>query len=255
MPARAHSDVNDAGLGARLTAFLELAASAPDDNAVAAAVCDGLLAPFGSDNAVIYVARTAGRFFQLIAHAGWSTEVVHAYRRVVFDARTPLTTSYVDAVETFYTRKEIGRDFPVASHALTIHANPSAGETGCFPLRHAGIPFGVVCVHFDPAPVKSLAFARAVDGLQAALSLWAWNRIEDPSGWSKAGTHGSPPLVTDRQRQILQFIAEGMTNSEIARRLAFSENTIKADLTALYRLLGASGRRDLIERARRSGLA
>ena len=55
---------------------------------------------------------------------------------------------------------------------------------------------------------------------------------------------GALPLETlsDRQRQVLKGLVEGMSNKEIARSLALSEGTVKMHLAALFRALGASNR-------------
>jgi DNA-binding NarL/FixJ family response regulator len=55
---------------------------------------------------------------------------------------------------------------------------------------------------------------------------------------------GALPLETlsDRQRQVLKGVVEGMSNKEIARSLALSEGTVKMHLAALFRALGASNR-------------
>lgn len=48
--------------------------------------------------------------------------------------------------------------------------------------------------------------------------------------------------LSDRQRQVLKGLVEGMSNKEIARSLALSEGTVKMHLAALFRALGASNR-------------
>lgn len=48
--------------------------------------------------------------------------------------------------------------------------------------------------------------------------------------------------LSDRQRQVLRGLVEGMSNKEIARSLALSEGTVKMHLAALFRTLGASNR-------------
>ncbi len=49
-------------------------------------------------------------------------------------------------------------------------------------------------------------------------------------------------MLTPRQREILQLVAEGLTNAQIARRLFLSEYTIKQHLRAAYKLLGVRNR-------------
>lgn len=50
--------------------------------------------------------------------------------------------------------------------------------------------------------------------------------------------------LTARQRDILDMVAEGMSNIQIARRLYLSESTVKQHLRAAYKLLGVSNRSD-----------
>ena len=45
-----------------------------------------------------------------------------------------------------------------------------------------------------------------------------------------------------RERQVLQLVAEGLTNSEIADRLFLSESTVKCHLSSGFRKLGVSSR-------------
>ena len=48
--------------------------------------------------------------------------------------------------------------------------------------------------------------------------------------------------LSARQREILDLVAEGLSNAEIAGRLYLSESTIKQHLRAVYKLLGVSNR-------------
>lgn len=50
--------------------------------------------------------------------------------------------------------------------------------------------------------------------------------------------------LTSRQRDILNMVAEGMSNIQIAQRLYLSESTVKQHLRAAYKLLGVSNRSD-----------
>jgi DNA-binding NarL/FixJ family response regulator len=48
-----------------------------------------------------------------------------------------------------------------------------------------------------------------------------------------------------RERQIVEALLVGCTNKEIAQRLGVSDQTIKNQLTTLYRKLGVNGRLEL----------
>jgi DNA-binding NarL/FixJ family response regulator len=48
--------------------------------------------------------------------------------------------------------------------------------------------------------------------------------------------------LSARQREILGYVVEGLSNAEIGRRLYLSESTIKQHLRAAYKALGVSNR-------------
>ncbi len=62
------------------------------------------------------------------------------------------------------------------------------------------------------------------------------------------------PMLTERERDVLELIADGSTNREIAERLYLSPYTVKEHTSVLYRKLGARNRADAVQRAQRIGL-
>jgi DNA-binding NarL/FixJ family response regulator len=65
-----------------------------------------------------------------------------------------------------------------------------------------------------------------------------------------------PPrgTLTPREREILDLIAGGSTNCEIAASLRLSPHTVKEHISSLYRKLGARNRTGAVLRAQRLGL-
>jgi DNA-binding NarL/FixJ family response regulator len=61
------------------------------------------------------------------------------------------------------------------------------------------------------------------------------------------------PLTT-REIQVLELLAEGLSNKAIARRLGISDQTVKFHVAALSGKLGAANRTDAVRRAVRRGL-
>jgi DNA-binding CsgD family transcriptional regulator/LysM repeat protein len=51
-------------------------------------------------------------------------------------------------------------------------------------------------------------------------------------------------LLSARQREILQLVAEGLPNAQIARRLFITESTVKQHLHKAYKILGVRNRRE-----------
>lgn len=62
------------------------------------------------------------------------------------------------------------------------------------------------------------------------------------------------PLLSEREREVLNLIGEGCTNREIAERLYLSPHTVKEHTSALYRKLSARNRAEAVQRAQRMGL-
>lgn len=72
-----------------------------------------------------------------------------------------------------------------------------------------------------------------------------------------ATTTGPPevfPDLTDRERSVLDLIARGMRNAEIARELFLSEKTIKNYISNIFSKLQIVDRAQAIVRAREAGL-
>jgi DNA-binding NarL/FixJ family response regulator len=62
------------------------------------------------------------------------------------------------------------------------------------------------------------------------------------------------PMLSEREREVLDLIAAGSTNREIADRLYLSPHTVKEHTSALYRKLRARNRAEAVQRAQRLGL-
>lgn len=60
--------------------------------------------------------------------------------------------------------------------------------------------------------------------------------------------------ITKRELEILELIAEGLSNREIAERIFVSENTVKTHASRLFDKLGARRRTQAISTAKRTGL-
>ena len=60
--------------------------------------------------------------------------------------------------------------------------------------------------------------------------------------------------LTERQQEVVGFVAKGMTNAEIAQQLVVSVRTVDHHVTAILTKLGVSSRREAIRRATELGL-
>lgn len=89
-------------------------------------------------------------------------------------------------------------------------------------------------------PASDIAAAVRMVGL--GMSVFRPN--ESPPG----------PALTDREREVLDLIARGSTNREIAGDLFLSPHTIKEHTSSLYRKLKARNRAEAVQKAQRLGL-
>jgi DNA-binding NarL/FixJ family response regulator len=60
--------------------------------------------------------------------------------------------------------------------------------------------------------------------------------------------------LTGREHEVLQLVAAGLTNAEIAAELRLSPNTVKEHASSMFRKLGARNRADAVVRAQRLGV-
>jgi DNA-binding NarL/FixJ family response regulator len=71
---------------------------------------------------------------------------------------------------------------------------------------------------------------------------------------SGTGTEPDVALLTLRQLEVLSRVCEGKTNKQIATELGLSEKTVKAHVTAIFKVLGVVNRTQAVLVARRVGL-
>ena len=60
--------------------------------------------------------------------------------------------------------------------------------------------------------------------------------------------------LTSREVQVLELLAEGLSNKTIAERLGISDQTVKFHVASISGKLGAVNRTDAVRRAVRQGL-
>ena len=106
--------------------------------------------------------------------------------------------------------------------------------------REAALAAGALGFVPKEWPARDIAHAARVVGL--GMTLFAPEADHADSG------------LSDRERQVLEMIAGGATNKEIAERLYLSPHTIKDHTSTLYRKLGARNRTEAIRCAQRLGL-
>ena len=108
-------------------------------------------------------------------------------------------------------------------------------------------------------PLARLLYQAAEQGILPAYAgrlLTAFPEAGAAPTPGRLSTSPSPIVepLTERERQILQLIAEGLTNKEIARKLVISVGTVKVHAHNIYGKLGVGSRTQAIAKARGMGL-
>lgn len=78
--------------------------------------------------------------------------------------------------------------------------------------------------------------------------------IVPEDGAAHASRRPAPGTLSDRQLRILGLMAKGLTNSQISKRVGFSESTVRQETMAIYRYFGVGGRREAVRLAGMRGM-
>jgi DNA-binding NarL/FixJ family response regulator len=95
---------------------------------------------------------------------------------------------------------------------------------------------------FVSKDLPAAALADAVRAVGAGREVFP--RADDRAG----------PLLSEREREVLELIAAGATNREIGGALYLSPHTVKEHTSSLYRKLGVRNRAEAVRRAQSLGL-
>ena len=99
---------------------------------------------------------------------------------------------------------------------------------------------------------RSRACAPRAEPVGAGL-LIAWS--DDLADRAGLGPHtaktDSPTALTSREQQVLELVAEGLSNGQIADRLFISRKTVSVHVSAILRKTGAASRTEAVRLAAR----
>ena len=100
---------------------------------------------------------------------------------------------------------------------------------------------GVAGVFLKHGPLEEL-----VASIRTVLAGGNWIDRSLAGEESPITGESNTPLFTDRQRKVLRFVLEGLSNKEIAWRLQISESYVKAILQGLFQKTGVRTRGQLV---------
>jgi len=105
------------------------------------------------------------------------------------------------------------------------------------------------------AAIRAVAGGGAVFGQRMAARIVDYFSTNPPvEQGATAGDAAALPELTDREREILTFLADGESNPAIAARLYLSPKTVRNHVSSILAKLQVADRRQAMLRAREAGL-
>ena len=92
------------------------------------------------------------------------------------------------------------------------------------------------------------------DLIHVIREVYAGRRVVAPEIQQALEQHASQPVITLRERQVLELIARGMRNKEMSSTLGITPDTIGAHVKSIYAKLGVHDRTAALGEAIRRGL-
>ncbi len=191
----------------------------------------GLSAYFAAQPDIVVVGEASSGEEALQLAESWQVDVI------VIDVLMP---GGIDGIET--TRR-LKRLLP---HAQIIILSGYADDARVIGALRAG---AITYVEKDSQPEQLLEAVRGAVQGKAIFEPTLMQRI------IQAQTMKSSDVLTEREREVLRLLAEGLTNAEIAVRLSVSEETVKTHVAGILRKLGLAHRTQAAIYALRNGLA
>lgn len=95
---------------------------------------------------------------------------------------------------------------------------------------------------------------QAVTAMRAADAGGGFPTAELATLQARPARKPGPSVLSERQSGILQLMAKGLTNAQIAKRIGFSESTVRQETMVIYRFFGVGGRQEAVRQAGLRGL-
>ena len=102
---------------------------------------------------------------------------------------------------------------------------------------------------------KRFAIETLMEAIRSAANGMVWMPPSLQTELAAQMGAASEQRLTSREGEIARFVAEGLRNAEIARRLAISESTVKTHLNNIFQKLHLRDRVELALHALRVGLS
>lgn len=236
-----------------LPQFIRFASTYPEPAALLSALRAGPLARRGMLAGFIWM-LVDGTHLMSVASVGWGRDLVDRYSIIPLELDIPAAHSVLENRPTIDSAGDFGGTYMSAIDDEFLRARFSdlgVASVVNTPLRHAGIVVGDFGFVTSTPWVDDEEGRELLAALGNLLGLWATHPRTSTIGaltplsqreWSLA--------FTSRQKEVLELVGQGLSNTDIARRLMVSSSSVKQDLQHAMRALRTHDRKGAYERAR-----
>lgn len=174
---------------------------------------------------------------------------VSGYGRTYLDSEIALSAWDDDPISNCVRKKDFEFQNPTKQ--------PDKGVLA-IPLLRDSVPLGAMALVLDSG-VKNIPIHESLIPILSKLGTYCLSAFSVTTGRSTGGystlnREANGEDLTSRQIKILELMAEGMVNVEIARELMLSESTIRQETVRIYRALGVPNRTEASKKGRSLGL-
>ena len=160
-------------------------------------------------------------------------------------------------VDDRYGALRVGIDLAVARHRAgdLIEGNRIASQVMSAAAAAGAVSFALErSAEFVSVLTACLKYVTEPHTRQHAEHLLSRCRERESPGNSAGISEGKKQLLTERERSIVQFIAVGQSNKQIARTIGVTPETVKTHVKRIFVKLSAESRTQAVVRAQSLGL-
>jgi DNA-binding CsgD family transcriptional regulator len=208
-----------------------------------------VLKTFGdyAPKALVITQLTDDGFLEPIAGFGFEKLTIASWGRFPLSMHIPMTDAVrndrcivIDSAEDFFSA------YPILNEFENLSLDWEAFMA--WPM----LPFGVGFAMLDRVPNFDEQFENYLRLTGAVIALHLMrsdSEVAIPEYQSVVTKKMTPTSLSNRQKVILEMLSKGATNSEIATEIGYSESLVRQETIEIYRILGVSGRKELISAA------
>ena len=141
-----------------------------------------------------------------------------------------------------------------AAHVEARSTDGRAEAVACMPLLSDGSVKSLIAVWLTADDMDDIV--SDVSRLTLVGRLWSGTQgvVRAVDARSGSNSDATADGLTVRQTVILQAMAHGLTNAQIARRINFSESTVRLESMSIYRHFGVHSRLEAVRAAQEAGV-